>query len=66
MKQRKPGQSALSGQDQTPERSATGYGLCPGQEKCGGCYSVGVIDGRERFIHPPKGCKKSHLQNLNG
>ena len=36
------------------ERPATGYGLCPGPDKCGGCYSVGVIDGRERFIHPPK------------
>ena len=33
---------------------ATSYGLCPGPDKCGGCYSVGVIDGRERFIHPPK------------
>ena len=22
---------------------------------CAGCYSIGVIDGRERFIHPPKG-----------
>lgn len=27
---------------------------CPGPEVCAGCYSVGVIDGRERFIHPPK------------
>jgi hypothetical protein len=27
---------------------------CPGPEQCAGCYSVGVIDGRERFIHPPK------------
>lgn len=30
------------------------YGLCPGPEKCGGCYSVGVVDGKERFLHPPK------------
>jgi hypothetical protein len=28
--------------------------LCPGPDVCGGCYSVGVLDGRERFIHPPK------------
>ena len=28
-------------------------GNCPGPEKCGGCYSVGVIDGEERFIRPP-------------
>lgn len=27
---------------------------CPGPDVCAGCYSVGVIDGRERFIHPPK------------
>lgn len=33
---------------------ATGHGLCPGPEKCGGCYSIGVIDGKERFLHPPK------------
>jgi hypothetical protein len=31
-----------------------GNGECPGPEQCAGCYSVGVIDGRERFIHPPK------------
>ena len=28
---------------------------CPGPEKCAGCYSIGVLDGRERFIHRPKG-----------
>jgi hypothetical protein len=22
--------------------------------ECAGCYSVGTIDGRERFIHPPR------------
>lgn len=27
---------------------------CPGPELCAGCYSIGAIDGRERFIHPPK------------
>lgn len=27
---------------------------CPGSDKCAGCYSVGVLDGRERFIHPPR------------
>ncbi len=26
----------------------------PGPEKCAGCYSVGIMDGRERFVHPPK------------
>lgn len=26
-----------------------------GSPHCAGCYSVGVIDGRERFLHPPKG-----------
>ena len=36
------------------KRPATGYGLCPGPEKCAGCYSVGVVDGKERFLHPPK------------
>jgi hypothetical protein len=25
-----------------------------GSADCAGCYSVGTIDGRERFIHPPK------------
>lgn len=25
-----------------------------GSTDSAGCYSVGVIDGRERFIHPPK------------
>lgn len=25
-----------------------------GSPTCAGCYSVGKIDGRERFIHPPK------------
>ncbi len=28
---------------------------CLDSDKCGGCYSIGVIDSRERFIHPPKG-----------
>ena len=37
------------------EQPGGGMGLCPGPEKCKGCYSVGVIDGRERYIHPPKG-----------
>ena len=27
---------------------------CPGPDKCAGCYSVGILDGRERFIHPPR------------
>jgi hypothetical protein len=27
---------------------------CPGTERCAGCYSVGLLDGRERFIHPPR------------
>lgn len=36
------------------EGKRTRFGLCPGPDKCGGCYSVGVIDGRERFLHPPK------------
>jgi TubC N-terminal docking domain len=27
---------------------------CPGLEKCVGCYSIGVVGGSERFIHPPK------------
>ena len=33
---------------------ATGHGLCPGPEYCSGCYSVGMVDGRERWIHPPR------------
>ncbi|HWP84015.1 MAG TPA: hypothetical protein VNN17_02405 [Terriglobia bacterium] len=33
----------------------TGYGLCPEPDHCAGCYSIGVVDGRERFLHPPKG-----------
>lgn len=28
---------------------------CPGSEKCTGCYSIGAVDGRERFLHPPRG-----------
>ncbi|HZT71726.1 MAG TPA: hypothetical protein VFC10_18495 [Terriglobia bacterium] len=34
-----------------PDRNSPG---CPGPELCAGCYSVGIIDGRERFIHPPR------------
>jgi hypothetical protein len=30
------------------------YGSCPGPEKCAGCYSIGVVDDNERFLHPPK------------
>lgn len=37
-----------------PKRPATGYRLCPGPDRCQGCYSVGVVDGRERFLHPPR------------
>jgi hypothetical protein len=33
---------------------------CPGPEYCAGCYSVGVVDGRERFVHPPKGRQWLH------
>ena len=36
-----------------PETGAAKAARC-GSPKCAGCYSVGVIDGRERFIHPPK------------
>jgi len=25
-----------------------------GSGACAGCYSIGAVDGRERFIHPPK------------
>jgi hypothetical protein len=25
-----------------------------GSANCAGCYSVGEIDGRERFVHPPR------------
>ena len=32
---------------------AQGESRC-GSPHCASCYSVGVIDGRERFIHPPK------------
>jgi len=35
--------------------ASQGKGLCPGPAHCSGCYSIGVIDGRERFLHPPKG-----------
>jgi hypothetical protein len=40
----------------------TGYGLCPGPSLCAGCYSVGVVDGRERYIHPPIGRQWKWLQ----
>ena len=34
----------------------TGKGTCcPGPDFCAGCYCIGVIDGRERFLHPPRG-----------
>lgn len=39
-------------EDTTPLGSGLGPN-CPGHDKCAGCYSVGVLDGRERFIHPP-------------
>lgn len=29
-------------------------GHCPGPDRCAGCYSVGILDGLERFIHPPR------------
>ena len=32
----------------------TGNGLCPGPDRCGGCYSVGVVGGKERFLYPPQ------------
>ena len=32
-------------------RPATGYGQCPGPQKCAGCYAV----SGGRFIHPPNG-----------
>jgi hypothetical protein len=41
--------AVLQGQQPT-----AGKGLCPGPHKCAGCYSIGVIDGSERHIHPPK------------
>jgi hypothetical protein len=36
----------------TPQRNppTTGYGLCPGQQNCAGCYAI----PGGRFIHPPK------------
>ena len=30
--------------------ATTGFGQCPGPQKCGGCYSI----PGGRFIHPPK------------
>ena len=36
------------------KQAGTGLGLCPGPEKCAGCYSIGVVDGNEQFLHPPK------------
>jgi hypothetical protein len=36
-----------------PAESLPGLPPC-GAPHCGGCYSVGEINGRERFIHPPK------------
>jgi hypothetical protein len=39
--------------DQPAEPSMSGP-HCPGPDVCAGCYSVGIMDGRERFIHPPK------------
>ena len=29
---------------------ATGYGLCPGPQKCAGCYAI----PGGRYMHPPK------------
>lgn len=40
----------------TPERTSPAAGdvtRC-GSPNCAGCYSIGEIDGRERFMHPPK------------
>lgn len=39
----------LQSRARDPERAG-----CPGPDACAGCYSVGVVDGVERFIHPPK------------
>lgn len=37
-------------------QSGTGFGLCPGPEKCAGCYQVGArADGSPIYLHPPKG-----------
>jgi hypothetical protein len=37
-----------------PLESAEHGPCCPGPEKGAGCYSVDVLSGRERFIHPPR------------
>lgn len=36
-----------------PERNGQEPAPC-GTLNCAGCYSIGTIDGRERFVHPPK------------
>lgn len=36
------------------KQPATDCGLCPEPDRCQGCYSIGVIDGRKRFLHPPR------------
>ncbi len=40
--------------NQTPPEIQPGELAACGSPECAGCYSIGVIDGRERFIHPPK------------
>lgn len=41
--------------DGTETVSDTGKGSdCPGHKKCAGCYVVAVIDGFERWLHPPR------------
>jgi hypothetical protein len=44
-----------SGQTETQQPKGPANPVAPcGSPRCGGCYSLGVLDGRERFIHPPK------------
>jgi hypothetical protein len=54
---RQPGNEINEKNELSPPDAPTladgGVARC-GSPTCAGCYSVGEIDGRERFIHPPK------------
>lgn len=52
---RKPQVDGTSGQTDAQRTGAPSDPVAPcGSPDCAGCYSIGAIEERERFIHPPK------------
>lgn len=61
----KPQTASASLRIKAPEPSQAGTSLAAcGSAHWAGCYSMGTIDGRERFIHTPKPGVKPEVQPL--